>query len=226
MNKPRIHPEPSRRICAVIVNTDLKTIQGVEPLADLFEVRIDMIGDGWQEMVKKLKKPWIATNRTQDEGGKWQGTEARRIEGLLQAIGLGAQIVDIEFRTKNLENIVPMVKKRVKCLLSFHDFEKTPPYEELKKIVQGQIKAGADICKVVTTAKTFEDNLSVLQLIADFPNTKVVSFAMGTEGQISRVLSPLAGADFTYASIATGKESAPGQITINQMKAIYGALKQ
>ncbi len=218
MNKPRI--------CAVIVNTDLDAIKEIEPLADLFEVRIDMIGDGWQELVKKLKKPWIATNRIPDEGGKWAGTEARRIESILYAIELGAKMVDIEFRTKNLENIVPLVKKRVKCVLSFHDLEKTPPYEELKKIVQGQIKAGADICKVVTTARQFEDNLAVLQLVSDFSANKVVAFAMGQEGQISRVLSPLVGADFTYASIAAGKESAPGQITVKQLRDIYRMIKE
>ena len=218
MNKPRI--------CAVIVNPDLDAIKEVEPLTDLFEVRIDMIGDGWQELVKKLKKPWIATNRTIDEGGKWQGTEARRIEGLLQAIALGAEMVDIEFRTKNLENIVPLVKKRVKCILSFHDLEKTPAYEEMKRIVQKQLKAGADICKVVTTAGKFEDNLSVLQLVSEFSKNKVVSFAMGQEGQISRVLSPLVGADFTYASIEVGKESAPGQITVKELTRIYGMIKE
>ena len=217
MNKPRI--------CAVIVNTDLKAVKEVEPLADLFEVRIDIIGDGWQELVKKLKKPWIATNRTIDEGGQWKGTEARRIEALLQAIALGAEMVDIEFRTRNLENIVPLVKKRVKCILSFHDLEKTPPYEELKGIVQKQIKAGADICKVVTTAREFEDNLAVLRLVSEFSKHRIVSFAMGHGGQLSRLLSPLAGADFTYASIAVGKESAPGQITVKELTEIYGMIR-
>ena len=214
------------RICAVIVNTDLKTVKEVEPLVDLFEVRIDIISDGWQELVKKLKKPWIATNRTIEEGGQWQGTEARRIEGLLEAMALGASLIDIEFRTKNLENIVPLVKKRVKCILSYHNLEKTPPFEEMKGIVQRQLKAGANICKVVTTAREFEDNLSVLRLISEFPEQKVVSFAMGQEGQLSRVLSPLVGADFTYASIERGKESAPGQITVNEMTEIYGMIKE
>ena len=136
MNKPRI--------CAVIVNNDFEAVKEVEPLVDLFEVRIDIIGDGWQELVEQLKKPWIATNRTIDEGGNWAGNEARRIEGLLQAIELGADMVDVEFRTKNLKNIVPLVKKRVKCILSFHDVNKTPPLNEMKEIVQKQLKAGAD----------------------------------------------------------------------------------
>lgn len=218
MNKPRI--------CTVIVNTDINAVKEVEPMVDLFEVRIDIIGDGWQTLVKKLKKPWIATNRTVDEGGQWQGSEARRIEGLLQAIDFGASMVDIEFKTKNLENIVPLVKKRAKCILSFHDLEKTPTFEELRAIVQKQLKAGADICKVVTTARAFEDNLTVLQLVSEFHNQKIVSFAMGQAGQISRVLSPVAGADFTYASIEQGKESAPGQITVRELNAIYGMLKE
>ena len=209
------------RICAVIVDSDIDAVKEIEPLADLFEVRIDIIGDGWQELVRQLEKPWIATNRTIDEGGKWQGNEARRIEGLLQAIELGADMVDVEFRTKNLVNIVPLVKKRVKCILSFHDLEKTPPLEEMKGVVKRQLKAGADICKVVTTAKEFEDNLAVLQLISEFPENKMVAFAMGQTGQISRILGPLVGADFTYASIEKGKESAPGQMALRELINVY-----
>ncbi len=218
MNKPRI--------CAAIMNNDPEAVKEVETLVDLFEVRIDLIGDGWQELVKQLEKPWIATNRTIGEGGKWAGNEARRIEGLLQAIELGADMVDVEFRTKNLQNIVPLVKKRVKCILSFHDLEKTPPLDEMRGIVKKQLKAGADICKVVTTAKEFEDNLAVLQLISEFHENKIVAFAMGQMGQISRVLSPLVGADFAYASIEKGKESAPGQMTVQELIRIYEMLRE
>jgi len=74
---------------------------------------------------------------------------------------------------------------------------------------------------VVTTAQKFEDNLTVLQLIADFPQTKIVSFAMGPLGSVSRILCPLIGGYFTYASIEEGKESASGQVTIGDLKAIY-----
>jgi 3-dehydroquinate dehydratase-1 len=209
------------KICAVVVNSDIKPVKNIEPLVDLFEVRIDIIGDGWQGLVKQLEKPWIATNRTVDEGGNWAGNEARRIEGLLQAIELGADIVDVEFRTKNLKNIVPLVKRRVKCILSFHDIEKTPPLEEMKDIAGRQSKAGADICKVVTTAKEFKDNLAVLQLISEFSENRILAFAMGQLGQVSRILSPLVGADFVYASIEKGKESAPGQMTVQELLKIY-----
>ena len=214
------------KICAVIVSEDFTVPPDALSLVDLFEVRIDLIGDGWQKLVKQLEKPWIATNRTTDEGGKWAGNEARRIEGLLQAIELGADMVDVEFKTKNLENIVPLVKKRVKCILSYHNLEKTPPLDEMKRIVQRQLKAGADICKLVTTAQEFEDNLAVLQLISEFPENKMIAFAMGQMGQISRILSPLVGSDFTYASIEKGKESAPGQIAVRDLIKTYELISE
>jgi len=209
------------KICAVIVNNDLKPVKEVESLADLFEVRIDLIGDGWQELAGQLSKPWIACNRSADEGGKWKGSDAGRIEELLKATALGADMIDIELRTRNLKQAVGLIKQRAKCLLSFHELKGTPPLNEMKAIVQRQLEAGADVCKVVTTAQRFEDNLAVLQLITDFPQTKVVSFAMGPLGCPSRILCPLSGGYFTYASIKAGEESASGQITIGDLKRIY-----
>ena len=214
------------KICAVIVNNDPQAVTEVEPLVDLFEVRIDLIGDGWPELVKQLSKPWIACNRSADEGGQWQGNEARRIERLLQAIELGADIVDVELGTRNLDKIIQLIKKRTKCLLSFHDLEKTPPLDKMKEIVHRQLKAGADICKVVTTAQVFEDNLTVLQLISEFPAVKLISFAMGALGLMSRVLCPLVGGELTYASIEQGKESAQGQITVRDLTKIYEMIEK
>ena len=214
MNKPRI--------CAAITEKDIKAIKEIEPMVDLFEVRIDIIGDGWQDIVRQIEKPWIACNRLVEEGGKWQDNEARRIEKLLEAIQLGADIVDIELRTKNLDKIVNTIKKRAKCLISYHDMKKTPSLDEMKGMVKRQLKAGADICKVVWTASTFADNLNVLKLISEYPEQRIVSFVMGTQGTVSRVLCPVIGGDFTYASINKGKESAPGQMTVGELLRIYG----
>ena len=210
------------RVCAVIVSNDSEAVRNVEPLVELFEVRIDLIGDGWRELVKRLNKPWIACNRSADEGGSWGGAEAGRREELLGAIELGADIIDVELATGNLIEIVPLIKKKTKCLLSFHDFKGTPPLDRMREIVRKELAAGADICKVVTTAQKFEDNLSVLQLISDFPRTRVISLAMGSLGYTSRILCPLVGGDFSYASIEAGKESAQGQITVADLRKVYG----
>ncbi len=74
---------------------------------------------------------------------------------------------------------------------------------------------------MITTAQRFEDNLTVLQLIAESAEIRKISLAMGSLGSISRVLCPLVGGDFTYASIGKGKESAPGQITVSELRKIY-----
>jgi len=47
---------------------------------------------------------------------------------------------------------------------------------------------------------------------------------MGEAGVISRILSPLFGGEFTYASTKTGSESAPGQLTIAELREIYRVL--
>ncbi len=209
------------RICAVIVDNDFEAVKRAEPLVDLFEVRMDLIGDGWRELVEQLRKPWIACNRSADEGGSWRGSESKRRDELLEAVELGADIIDIELVTGNLKEIVPLIKKKAKCLLSFHDLKGTPPLDRMREIVQRELETGADICKVTSTARRFEDNLTVLQLISEFSGIKIVSFAMGDSGLVSRVLCPLVGGDFTYASIEKGKESAAGQMTVGDLRKLY-----
>ncbi|MGA2158999.1 MAG: type I 3-dehydroquinate dehydratase [Dehalococcoidia bacterium] len=214
------------RICAVITDKDVPSIRRAAELADLFEVRIDMIGEGWREIVPALTKPWIAANRSVNEHGKWNGGEEGRIKELLSAAGLGASVIDIELNAEGLKDLVPQIKKKkVGCLISHHDWQGTPPTDELAAIVRRQIKAGADICKLVTTAVKIEDNIPVLEVIRVFPSARIVSFAMGAEGRLSRVLAPRAGSYFTYASTGSGKESAPGQVPAEVMRRLLGLVR-
>ena len=187
-------------------------------------MRIDLVGEGWRELVGYFSKPWIACNRRAEEGGKWKGSGPERLAELLGAVRLGADIVDIELGTPLLDKMVGEIKGRAKCLLSYHDLKETPSAEKMRQIVHSQLAAGADICKVVTTARSFKENLAVLQLMSDFKESRVVAFAMGEAGVVSRILCPLVGGYFTYASIEEGRESAPGQLTVKDLRKIYGML--
>ena len=213
------------RICVSITDRDPAAVEKVAPLADLFEVRIDLIGGGWREVAGRLKKPWLACNRRAEQGGAWTRSETERTEELLSAVGLGAGIIDIELATPDLEAVIKKIKGKTQCLLSYHNLIATPSPGALRDIVNGQLAAGADICKVVTTARDIADNITVLQLIRDFSGKKVVAFAMGAAGQLSRVLSPLAGGYFTYASAGPGLESAAGQLTVEELRQIYEMLE-
>ncbi len=209
-------------ICAAIVSDDPAAIEQNAPLVDLFEVRIDLIGSGWREVGKSLSRPWIACNRPRAEGGVWSGGESERVAELLDALELGAAIVDIELAAAGLDEVVRQVKGKAACLVSYHDTAGTPPLEDLRDVVRRQMASGADICKVVTTARNFTDNSPVLRLPADFKEARVVSFAMGPHGFASRVLSPAFGGHFVYASLGAGRESAPGQLTVSDFRKIYG----
>jgi 3-dehydroquinate dehydratase I len=217
MNKPSI--------CVSITVNDPDSLHKIEKEVDLFELRIDMLGNDWRSVAKDLNKPWIACNRSPDEGGRGDVNPAKRLETLFDASGLGASIIDLEYNTADLAEKVQQVKHRSLCLLSSHNLRITPSLDVLTRIVEGQIKAGADICKVVTTATKFDDNITVLRLVKQFSGIKISAFAMGELGRVSRILSPLCGGYFTYASPEEGREAAVGQISVNEMRQIYSCLK-
>jgi 3-dehydroquinate dehydratase-1 len=214
------------KICATIVNNDLEAIRRVESMVDLYEVRIDLIGSEWKATARQLTKPWIACNRKSDEGGVWWGDEKARLAELLNALELGARIIDIEFSTEGLADVVARIKRAAQCLISFHDLKGTPPLDNMKALVRRQLAAGADIAKVVTTAQKFDDGISTLQLIQEFPGERIVSFAMGPLGAVSRLLCPLVGGEFIYAAIEPGKEAAAGQLTVSELRKIFQMIKK
>ncbi len=217
MNKPRI--------CLSIIENKPEAIRKIEPEVDLFEIRLDLLQDDWRKVAAGFSKPWIACNRNRDEGGRGELNAELRMETLLAAGKAGASIIDIELATAGLAEKVKMVKKYSQCLLSFHDLEATPSLDKMIKIVEEQIQAGADICKVVTTATKFKDNVTILKLIKHFPEIKIAAFAMGEAGRPSRILSPLCGGYFTYACLEEGQQAAAGQISVREMREIYGCLK-
>jgi len=212
------------RICGVITRVDPESIALTAPQVDLFELRIDLVGADWTSVARSLTLPWIACNRRAEEGGRWPGSEAGRVEELKRALALGASIVDLELAMPDLDRAVAMVKEKAQCLISHHDLSGTPSMPHLREIVGRQLSYGADICKLVTTAHVFEDNLSLLELFNQFPGARLVAFAMGVPGIISRILCPMLGGEFAYAALAPGQESAEGQLTVAELVRLYGAI--
>ena len=196
--------------------------------ANLAEIRLDYLEDfnGIEEAVEDAKIPLIATNRQYEQGGKRKQNEGERMQRLLELADKGFSMVDVEITTPNLKSVVKNLKKKgVETIISFHDFNKTPNLAELRKIAASQIKAGADICKIVTKANDISDNLTCLSLVSEMKQKiRMVCFAMGKHGILSRILSPIFGAHFTYASLESGMETAPGQISMQRLKEIYKCL--
>jgi 3-dehydroquinate dehydratase type I len=209
------------KICAVIISDDTEAVKRAEVLVDMLELRMDLVGGGWPEMARHLHKPWIATMRDSAHRGKFTGSEEERVGDLMRAVKLGAYAIDVELDCPALGDMVKGLKSKARCLVSYHNWDGTPPLEQLSATVQRQLAAGADICKVVTMARNVYDNLAVLKLLGLFPWIDIISFAMGPVGTLSRVLSPMAGGYLTYASMDESGGSAPGQMSVEALRKIY-----
>jgi len=207
-------------ICvAITADTSDEALAQVERAlvrADLVELRLDYIQDEikLEKLLAASKGKAIVTCRAADEGGNWRGTESDRIALLLRGADLGAAYVDIELAH------VGSLGRRPPCklILSHHDFDNMPG--NLNEITRNMVDAGADVVKVAALARDAADNVVMLDILGR-SQKPTVAIAMGEHGVPSRILGRKFGALWTYASLETGAESAPGQITVDQLLDLY-----
>ena len=185
---------PSPDICACIVSPeDLSAAIDAREMVSLYEVRIDLIGAEWPRVAAGLPLPWIACNRLASQGGVCDADERTRLDTLRHAMELGAAIVDIEMVAPGAPELIRDVKGRSRVLVSHHDFERTDEEEALAEVVARERQLGADICKVVTTARSADDTVTVLRLARRFQNEGIVAFAMGATGHGQPCVGPVRG---------------------------------
>jgi 3-dehydroquinate dehydratase type I len=221
------------KICLSIVEPSLprarEAISKANGLADLMELRVDFLRHPhFAPLLEVREKPLIVTNRRRDEGGRYQGSEGSRLAVLREAVDLGVEFVDVELRSGRsaLEKFIAHPKKS-RLILSAHDFEKTPSPKALRRLFQRMERYEAEVIKIVTLARSIEDNLRVLSLIpyAKAKKRGIIAFCMGEKGKMSRVFAPLMGAAWTYASLDRKRVSAPGQLTALEIREVWERLK-
>jgi 3-dehydroquinate dehydratase-1 len=199
--------------------------------AELIEHRLDFM-----ERIEKLSEiygqsdtPIIATCRTQNVGGHYSGSEETRVGHLIEAIFAGASYVDVEIETEpTFLNCVKQEANNAGCslIVSKHYYNSTPDDSDLSVMLDRLWESGADIAKIVTTPRTIDDALRVLNLYSlENPNElPLVAFAMGILGRITRVYALFLGAPFMYVSMDHGEAAASGQLSLSQMRAILEVL--
>lgn len=215
------------RVCVCIKAKDseraVEMFEEAEALSvDLAEVRLDYMTklDGLKELPRSTKLPLIATFRPKRQGGMFEGREVDRVEVLRRAATVGFEYVDLELDTPGIGELVEELKELgVKVIVSYHDFERTPDLKELRWLLSRELSYQPHVCKLITYARSLGDNLVCLTLLSRLRrDIKAVCFAMGKLGLVSRVLSPLYGGFFTYASLRKGFETAPGQPTVEELR--------
>ena len=185
--------------------------------ADLVEIRLDALTEldpeGVRDLLKQIPHPLIATNRMKGEGGFFQGSETERIEVLLAAAEW-ADYVDVELQTRD-KHKSEIIKASKSTIISYHNFQETPPRDELFRIAR-MATAEGDLAKLAVMPQKMQDTLTVLEVVCRCENT--IAIAMGKLGSYTRVVAPLLGSPITYASLEG--EIAPGQLDIKTTREI------
>ncbi|MDR1593620.1 MAG: type I 3-dehydroquinate dehydratase [Prevotellaceae bacterium] len=211
-------------ICVSIGEQSYSEIMAALEKVDFAEIRLDVSRIAGNEIksIFSSGKRLIATCRE----GFYSNDERR--ERLLEAIRAGADFVDVETEAgdKFRETIAVQAKLNYcKLIVSYHNFDETPSLPEMCNIVDICKKQGADIVKLVTTARNTSDAARVLSLYDKYPDTNLVAFAMGEAGLITRLACIYLGAPYTYAAISDDKPLANGQISVGKIKNVMTNLK-
>jgi len=163
----------------------------------------------------------VATCRRAAGGGKFKGSPASELSILAKAADAGCQLVDLELQSavKLKPEGLSRLRSRVGLILSSHDFRGT---DDLDRTLEKMLKVPADYYKVVTTATTLLDNVTMMKFLqARSDRHALVGLCMGEQGIISRVLGVRAGSAFTFAAVSADQRTAPGQIGIRELRDIY-----
>ncbi len=218
-------PSTTSKYCvSFLPRSQEELFSGLESLghSDYLELRLDRLPEvDFKQIRLRTASKLIVTIRERQEGGQWEGDLPTKITLYRRALDAGMEFVDLEYDL--------LIKKRLSLpfdasrhlVLSHHTGERnlSPLQETLRKMFQ----VPAAVYKLVFRAETLNDNLTALQL-QDFARQsghRYVIHAMGTAGQLSRILGYLAGNTWTYVAADAQSATAPGQLSWWAAREIY-----
>ena len=218
-------------LCVAIFVSDLAQAQrdialASEMGADVVELRVDeLVGhEQVKALVRQSTLPCIVTCRPVWEGGRCELPEGDRLAVLEAASMENPAYIDVELKAYRQFTVIGETNKKVPrdkrpgMIISFHDFSGRPA--RLNNILTEMAASAGDVNKIVWTARTIRDNIEAFE-IQNRMVRPTIALCMGEAGLISRVLAKKFGAFLTFASLGTDQATAPGQISVEQMKRLY-----
>lgn len=178
------------------------------------------------EAFKPLKKEIMYTYRTSREGGSGSKTTVE-YEALLKAVCEVMDIDYIDIEVDSGDKIVASIietarENNVKCLMSHHDFKKTPDTEGILSVINKMYTLGGDFYKVAYFPETEDDVKNVTEAVkiakAEYGD-RVTGISMGNLGRSTRTVQGKAASLFTYGFIS--RNAAPGQIHVTELRSIF-----
>src|SRR5216684_722371 len=219
-----------RRICAVVAASTAAEMANLVRSAlrqtRTVELRLDCLSSdaervrflAWLRKSKPRNATFLATCRRREGGGKFAGGVDRELCWLIQAREAGCQWCDLEVETlrKLPGQSVREYPVPSHILLSVHDFERTP---DLPRTINAPAHGGVDAVKIATEARSIHDSVRLLRLARSSRN--FVAVPMGEAGLPARILALREGSALAYAAV--GAATAPGQVSLDEMKHLYRA---
>lgn len=197
------------------VTADLAAEPRAREHADLVEFRMDLADDSLEALDDYAGDlPLLCTNRASWEGG--EADDDGRLDALERAAEHPAVVaIDVELGSiaDGAQSTVDHAHAHdASVVASVHDFDGTPPGEELATRLAEAAAAG-DVGKLAVTAREPQDVLRLLSatLATSAAGTTVATMAMGEVGRHSRAVAPLYGSRLGYAPVDPAEATAPGQ---------------
>jgi len=220
------------RLCVAVIGSDANAmVEKAEALVrdnSFMEFRLDYLSKPGLALprIKRFIESHpgtvvIATCRRAVNGGKFRGSIASQLDILGKAAAAGCQLLDVELQTvsKCKPAQLQKLRSRAALILSFHDFRAT---KKLDETLEKMIEFPADYYKVVSTATTLSDNVTMIKFLTrEGDRHSLISMCMGEQGIISRVLGVRAGSAFTFAAASAAEATAPGQVTAQELRNVY-----
>lgn len=227
------------KICVSLMGHTLSIIQEeIEHLKttpiDIVEWRIDFYEyfDQEEKMIEMLKiirknignMPLLVTFRTLQEGGNREISIKDYINLYKTIIQTKlVDLIDIQLFLGDavVKELVAFAHDyNVKVLTSNHDFEKTPPKEEIINRLRKMQDLGADIPKIAVMPQNADDVLTLLsatyEMKTKYATRPIITMSMSKIGLISRLTGDVFGSAVTFGANLTA--SAPGQISGDLLK--------
>lgn len=207
------------RPCVIVTESNIKRAISIAEKFSIAEIRMDLCQFRSQYLPEIFSLPieTIATYREADS----TNASVQKMEQLKKAISAGASYIDVELTLNNQQrdDLISFAKGyNAKVIISYHNFDKTPSFKELKEIIDQSRQIGADIVKIATKVNFRDDCLNILNLYQGEEN--LVAFGMGEDAKFTRITSLFLGAPFTYVHYISGSKTAEGQIGYKEFEAI------
>ncbi|EFJ7116822.1 type I 3-dehydroquinate dehydratase [Escherichia coli] len=178
------------------------------------------------------EKPLLFTFRSAKEGGEQAISTEAYIALNRAAIDSGlVDMIDLELFTGDdqvKETVAYAHAHDVKVVMSNHDFHKTPEAEEIIARLRKMQSFDADIPKIALMPQSTSDVLTLLtatlEMQEQYADRPIITMSMAKTGVISRLTGEVFGSAATFGAVK--KASAPGQISVNDLRTVLTILHQ